>query len=39
MAAGGGEVQLTKTSERNYSKPISGFVELQSSEYGCVCLS
>lgn len=39
MAAGGGEVQLTKTSERNYSKPISGFVELQRGDYTCVCLS
>lgn len=39
MAAGGREVQLTKTSERNYSKPISAFVELQRSEYSCVCLS
>lgn len=38
MAAGGGEVQLTKTSERNYSKPISGFVELQRIKYSCVCL-
>lgn len=25
VAAGGGEAQLTKAPERNYSKPISGF--------------
>lgn len=39
MAAGVGEVQLTKTERRNYSKPISGFVVQRRSEYSCVCLS
>lgn len=33
MAAGGREGQLTKTSERNYSKLISAFVGLQRSKY------